>query len=275
MSSRFWTKRTALSRFDTIADYMPFYRLLLLGVSWAYLLSAAEKPDPAAVERGRKEFVQSCGFCHGNDATGSRAPDLIRSPLVSRDEKGELIGPVIINGRPEKEMPGFPKANVADLVAFLHFRVLESLNSAHVPQDYAVEKLLTGNANAGKAFFEANCRSCHSPTGDLQGVSKKYSPIDLQSRFLYPASQQSARAAGKANATATITDKSGAKIQGAIAHNDEFTIAVITPEGWHRSFDKAKVKVDVNDPLTGHRELLYKYTDKDVHNVFAYLESLK
>jgi cytochrome c oxidase cbb3-type subunit III len=254
---------------------MLFQRLLLLGISCSFVLAAADKPDPAAVERGRKEFVQSCGFCHGNDATGSRGPDLIRSPLVNRDEKGELIGPVIINGRPEKEMPAFPKANVADLTAFLHFRAFEALNSAHVPHDYPVEKLLTGNARAGKVFFDANCRTCHSPTGDLQGVAKKYSPIDLQSRFLYPAARQSARTGGKANTTATITDKSGAKIQGTVAHDDEFTIAIIAPEGWYRSFDRAKVKVDINDPLTGHRELLYKYTDKDVHDVFAYLESLK
>jgi cytochrome c oxidase cbb3-type subunit 3 len=254
---------------------MLFYRLLLAGTACSLFAIAADKPDPAAVERGRKEFVQSCGFCHGNDATGSRAPDLIRSPLVNRDENGELIGPVIINGRPEKEMPAFPKANVKDLTAFLHFRALEAVNSAHVPHDYPVEKLLTGNAGAGKVFFDANCRSCHSPTGDLQGIAKKYSPIDLQSRFLYPSARQSARNVGKANATATITDKSGATIQGAVAHEDEFAVAVITPEGWYRSFDRAKVKVDIHDPLKGHRELLYKYTDKDVHDVFAYLESLK
>ena len=90
---------------------------------------------------------------------------------------------MIINGRPDKEMPAFPKANIADLTAFLHFRALESRNSAHVPQDYPVEELLTGNAGAGKVFFDANCRSCHLPTGDLQGIATKYSPIDLQSRF--------------------------------------------------------------------------------------------
>src|SRR5947209_7227 len=134
-------------------------------------LSAAAKPDPKAVERGRKEFVQSCGFCHGEDATGGRGPDLIRSVSLSHDENGETIGPIIINGRPDREMPAFPKANIQDIAAFLHEQALAALNSAHVPKDYPVEKLLTGNVAQGKAFFESKCQSCHSISGDLKGVA--------------------------------------------------------------------------------------------------------
>src|ERR1700692_3486395 len=117
---------------------------------------ANDNPDPAAVERGRKAFVASCGFCHGNDATGNRAPDLIRSPLVNRDASGNLIGPVIKNGRLEKEMPASPALSgqqVSDMVAFLHARLREALASSHVPSDYPVEKLLTGNAEQGKSLF--------------------------------------------------------------------------------------------------------------------------
>src|SRR5271167_2250651 len=93
---------------------------LLLALAPAF---ANDNPDPAAVERGRKDFIASCGFCHGNDATGNRAPDLIRSVLVNRDENGNLIGPVIKNGRPEKEMPAFPALSaqqISDMVTFLH-----------------------------------------------------------------------------------------------------------------------------------------------------------
>src|SRR5437016_14125491 len=129
---------------------------ILAGFLLLTLAHANDSPDPAAIERGRKAFVASCGFCHGNDATGNRAPDLIRSPLVNRDVSGNLIGPVIKNGRPEKEMPGFPALSgqqVSDMVTFLHARIGEALASNHVPNDYPVAKLLTGDAEQGKNYF--------------------------------------------------------------------------------------------------------------------------
>src|SRR5712671_4523305 len=152
---------------------------------------ANDNPDPAAIERGRKAFVASCGFCHGNDATGNRAPDLIRSPLVNRDVSGNLIGPVIKIGRPEKEMPAFPALSgqqISDMVTFLHARIRESIASNQVSNDYPLAKLLTGNEAQGKAYFAGvvGCSSCHSPTGDLAGIANRFPPSELQSRFLYP-----------------------------------------------------------------------------------------
>src|ERR1022692_4790809 len=108
---------------------------LLYAVLIAAPALANENPDPAAAERGRKTFIESCGFCHGNDATGNRGPDLIRSVLVNRDEGGNLIGPVIKNGRPEKEMPAFPALSsqqISDMVTFLHVRLIESIASNKV-----------------------------------------------------------------------------------------------------------------------------------------------
>ena len=58
----------------------------LLTASPAFSYAENPKFDKAVVERGRGEFVSSCGFCHGNDATGNRAPDLVRSPLVTVEE---------------------------------------------------------------------------------------------------------------------------------------------------------------------------------------------
>ena len=43
------------------------------------------------------------------------------------------------------------------------------------------------------------------------------------------------------------------------------------PHPWPRG----AVKVDVKDPLERHRELLTRYTDADMHNMLAYLETLK
>src|SRR5436190_3013721 len=129
---------------------------ILIALLLVTAAQANDSPDPAAIERGRVAFVASCGFCHGNDATGNRAPDLIRSPLVNRDEAGNLIGPVIKNGRPEKDMPAFPALSgqqISDMVTFLHARIRESIDSNKVSNDYPLAKLLTGNAAQGKAYF--------------------------------------------------------------------------------------------------------------------------
>src|SRR2546429_4295001 len=126
--------------------------------------------DTATADRGRKLFEQSCGFCHGPDATGARGTDLVRSPLVAHDVNGNLIGEVIRHGRPDKGMPPMATMTdeqVADIAAFLHARAVEAIKSSGVPRSYPVEKLLTGNADAGKRSEERRvgkeCRSRWSP----------------------------------------------------------------------------------------------------------------
>jgi len=231
---------------------------------------AADTPDPAAVKRGKEKFVASCGFCHGNDGTGSRAPDLVRSPLLSHDKAGETIGPVIRNGMPDDGMPAFPltDAQLSDVAVFLHSQALAALRSNRVPGDYPVEKLRTGNAAAGKAYFEGvgGCTKCHSVSGDLASIGRKYAPIMLQNRILYPAG---------AKVSVTVTLPSGEKLEGALVNKDEFTVALRDPGGWYHSYALKNVKAEVHDPLEAHRAMLYKYTDQDVHNLFTYLESIK
>lgn len=229
--------------------------------------------DPAAVERGRSQFKSSCGFCHGEDATGNRAPDLVRSVTVGHDMDGELLAPLIRNGIPDKGMPGFSTltaAQISDIAVFLHQRALDALHTNHVPSDYPLAKLLTGNASAGKAYFNGagGCSGCHSPTGDLAGIAGKYSPLELQQRFLYPGAKA-------AKPTAVVTLPDGSKVEGTVAQMDEFTIAITGKDGWYRSWDLSRVKAEIHDPLAAHRALMPKYTDADVHNLFAYLETLK
>lgn len=231
--------------------------------------SQSASQDPA-VDRGRKQFEQACGFCHGPDATGARGSDLVRSPLVAHDVKGDQIGEVIRRGRPDKGMPPMPLTDqqVADIAAYLHARAAEAVESARVPKEYPIEKLLTGNAEAGKLYFHGagGCKNCHSPDGDLAAVARKYSPIDLQARMLYPGGQ---------HRIAVVTLSSGEQFKGPLVHADDFVIAMRDASGWYRSFSRDRVKVKLQDPLAAHRELLDKLTPADVHNLFAYLESLK
>lgn len=231
--------------------------------------------DPAAAGRGRAQFKSSCGFCHGNDATGSRAPDLVRSTILSHDDQGNLLAPLIRNGRPDKGMPSFSTMKddeIANIVAFLHHQAKAALHSSKVPGDYPAAKLLTGDTKAGKAFFDGSggCSKCHSVSGDLKGIAKKYSPVDLQQHMVYPSEEKH-----PLQETAAVTLKDGTRYEGRVEQKDEFLIGIICQDGWYRSWQLQDVEVKIHDPLEAHRELMNKYTDADIHNLFAYLETLK
>jgi cytochrome c oxidase cbb3-type subunit III len=247
--------------------------LLFVGAPKSPARQQPDAPDPA-IERGHKQFEQACGFCHGPDATGARGPDLVRSPLVAHDVKGDLIGDVIRHGRPDKGMPALPVTDdqVSDIAAFLHARATTAIRSNGVPRGYPIEKLLTGNADAGKTFFNGpgRCNTCHSPTGDLDKVATKYSPVDLEAHMLYPDSRRSV-----ATATVVVTLPSGEQLKGPLVHADDFVVSMRDVSGWYRSFARDAVKVEVQDPLAAHRDMLGTLTQADMHNLFAYLATLK
>ena len=260
------------------------FPVLVLVVSLAAQEGAPQRParanpaevaaKAAAADRGRAIFKQSCAICHGEDGTGGRGPDLIRSSLVRHDKNGDLIGPVVTGGRPEKGMPPFPfsEAQISDLLAFLNAQL--ELFDLHTrfgpyPNDIPAERLATGSVEAGKAYFNGpgKCNTCHSPTGDLAGIAKKYNPPDLEVRFLYPSTDNPT--------TAVVTDASGKKFEGTLLLNDGFHVAITDKDGWYHSWPAKSVKVAVHDPLAPHAALLEKYTDADMHNLFTYLETLK
>jgi len=245
---------------------------LLLG-TWVSVAHSQADPKEAA-QRGKKQFAQSCGFCHGPDATGARGPDLVRSPVVAHDKNADLIGEVIRNGRPDKGMPALPLTadQISDIAAFLHTRAKEALESSGVPRDYPAERLLTGNPTAGKAFFEGvgGCTACHSATGDLAGVAKKYSSIELEAHMLYPDYPE----AKQPKKSAVVSLPTGEQVRGELKHEDNFMIGLKTESGWYRSFERSKVKVEIQDPLEAHRKLLDKLTQSDMHNLYAYVHTL-
>jgi mono/diheme cytochrome c family protein len=238
-------------------------------------LGLGPAPDMEAAARGQKLFVANCAFCHGQNATGAEGPNLVRSTLVLHDEKGELIGPFLLKGRPDKGMPAFPSltsAQTYDIAEFLHSRVEAATNRF----GYKIQNVVTGNAEAGKAFFDAHCTNCHSATGDLAHIGSKVEPADLQALFLYPS--ETVNAKGEKTALpvqVTVTLPSGQSESGVLKRIDDFNVSFIGPDGQFHSYPRSEVKVDVKDPLAGHRELLSQYTDADMHNVLAYLVTLK
>jgi cytochrome c oxidase cbb3-type subunit III len=240
-------------------------------------------PDPAAVDRGKQIFSANCAFCHGANATGGETgPDLVRSIVVLHDEgKGTAIGPVILNGRPDRGMPkfNFTDVQIKDLAAFLLARNQAAANR----RTYQVLNLVTGNATTGKAFFDSHCASCHSATGDLAHIAGKYDPPTLQERVLFPARKTSdtipAAADTRSQNTVTVTLPSGQSYSGRLLQLDDFSVSLLDSAGqyhaWELNGGQNGIKVEAHDPLDGHLKLLHEYTDTDIHNLMAYLETLK
>ena len=270
------------------------HRKKIFGIAMALFASsavqlAAQGPgkrgpteDPASVERGEKQFVAACSFCHGVHAKGGEGgPDLLRSVLVLDDTRGDKIGPVILNGRPGTAMPKFAMTpeQISDIANFLH----HSINAAAERGGYQILDIVTGNAAAGKAYFNGagKCNTCHSVEGDLKGIGAKYDPSTLQGKFLMPRGR-SWRRRGKptkpeAPVTATVTLPSGQTFSGTLDHIDDFNVALTDASGDYHSFvRKGDVpKVELHDPLQFHKDMLMKYTDTDIHNLTAYLVTLK
>ena len=248
---------------------------LLLAVGIAPLsaqLALVSRPVPPAdaVERGQKAFVASCGFCHGANAKGGESgPDLVRSPIVLDDENGDHIGPVIQKGRPDRGMPSFslPQPQISDIAAFLRARTQAAIDR----RAYIIQNLVTGNAKAGEQFFRGagQCSGCHSPTGDLAKVGTRYPLQVLQSRFLYP------RGGTRKPTQVTVTPRSGPPMTGELEFQDDFTVGLRNSEGYYLSYARDSVKIDIRDPYAAHADLLRKYTDADMHNMLAYLVTLK
>ena len=231
------------------------------------------------VNAGRAIFTAQCGFCHGRDAAGGAGgTDLTRSELVAGDVRGDQLGPMIRAGRPARGMPAFSLSDgdLAAVVAFIHDQKtqLDAANGGRRSVD--VTDLQTGNAAAGQRYFEANCTRCHSPAGgSLAGIATRLQGLQLLQRMLYPSQAGRGSDPSRIPQTVTVTLRSGQVISGKLAYRDEFTIAVFDGSGWYKSWPASQVKFTVDDPLQAHVDQLGKYTDDDMHNVLAYLQTLR
>jgi cytochrome c oxidase cbb3-type subunit III len=232
--------------------------------------------DPAVVARGKAIYDINCALCHGEDARGGdNGPNLIRGDVVLNDQKGSLIGGVLQNGRQAEGMPkfDFTPAQISDISAFLHsFPVLGYDASRKRPPSIVV-----GDAKAGQAYFNSKCGSCHSAAGNLKGIATRITDArTLQQRWLMPSGAGPGGAPPVA-ATVTVTLGSGEKVEGRLGRIDDFTVNVIDASGGSRTIrrDGDVPKVEIHDPLQPHKELLKIYTDKDIHDVTAYMVTLK
>jgi mono/diheme cytochrome c family protein len=238
-------------------------------------------PDSVAVGRGQRTFGLQCGFCHGADARGGAqgGVDLLQSAIVLEDEGGNGLAKFLKVGRPEKNMPRFdlPRPHVSDIAAFLHSRVeTASSGSSKV-------SILVGDAKAGAAYFNGTgrCTTCHSVAGDLKGIGARYEPVMLQGRMVVPRGRGGYPGPdGQAQdrpLRATVTRPSGERISGDVIYLSDFYVSLKDASGRRHTFiRRGEVPtVEITDPLHAHVALLRALTDKDMHDLTAYLSTIK
>lgn len=237
-------------------------------------LGLGAAPDQAAATKGEPVYKQNCGTCHGQTARGAQAPSLVRSVVVLHDEKGEELGPVIKNGRPQAGMPGFPNLSAEDIynvAQYLHLQVELAANRGTYGATYGnLRNQTSGDAKRGQEFFNGagGCRNCHASDGDLAKIGTKFPQAAMmQARFLWPAAQGPQKA--------KITLPSGQVVAGTIRMLNDFDVSFYDAAGQYHYYRRDQVKVETEDKLAGHRALLPRYTDANIHDLAAYLVTLK
>lgn len=243
--------------------------------------------DPVQIARGKLLFGINCRGCHGADLRGGDlgGPNLLRSQVALSDRNGELIVPIIHGSRQNMGMPAI-ELNDADAnsVASYVRSVIETIQGQGAPPSAgrAVPSILIGNASEGKAYFATKCSGCHSATNDLSNIASRITDEkQLQDAWLAGGSREEEQAGGttstRRTVTATVSLPSGETVEGNLVRIDDFLITLSLPDGSQESFNRSgdRPKVVIHDPLKVHRDLLSQYSDKDIHDVTAYLVTLK
>ncbi len=235
--------------------------------------------DEEAAARGKTVYIAQCITCHGTKARGGeRGADLVRSLVVLHDRYGSTIGPYLAKGHPAGNSTTLTQEQIVDLSHFLHQQVGYTLRTG--PYNKVLD-ILVGDPREGKAFFNGpgKCSQCHSTTGDLAHIASKYEPPILQLKVVFPQTAAFGRRSAtnsRKPVTVTVTTPSGQSVTGVLDEIDDFNVSLHDDSGRYRSFHRGPgVKVEKHDPYAGHVALLDEYTDKDIHDVVAYLETFK
>jgi cytochrome c oxidase cbb3-type subunit III len=253
--------------------------------------------DPAVIARGKGLYESNCAACHGIDLRGGQqgGPNLLRSQLVLGDKEGEQIIPVVQRGRPNPPagappMPAFPLPvdDIKAIAEYFHSMLAKAGAQGRPPEGVEVppEKVLVGDAAAGQAYFATRCSTCHSLDGDMKGIaSRARDPRELQDLWISGGRGRGGRGADAEGGetlhrqpiTVTVTPASGRSLEGRLARLDDFVVSLILEDGSRRTFVRTATgpKVEVHDPSEAHRKLVPTLADKDMHNVTAFLWTLK
>jgi cytochrome c oxidase cbb3-type subunit 3 len=249
-----------------------------------------ERPtgDPEQIARGKQSYEINCRGCHGADLRGGDmgGPNLLRSQIALSDRDGEGIVTVIEGSLAGSGMPAINMLpDMAKATAAYVRSVLATIGVQGVPPSSTEPStIVVGNATEGQAFFAAKCASCHSATGDLKGLASRLAdPKTLQNTWVAGRPLRGrfggggGRRAETKPVTVTVRQPSGESVDGKLIQIDDFLVTLELPDGSSRTFrrDGNVPKVEVHDPLDAHRDLLSVLSDKDMHDITAYLVTLK
>jgi len=234
-------------------------------------LGLGAAPDKAAAQRGAPVFQQNCAFCHGPQARGAEGPNLVVSDTVLGDDHGEHLVPFLKKGRPEKGMPSFasiPDDQLTDISEFLHQQVEDVANRG----TYHLLNVLVGDAAKGKTYVAANCMSCHTEANFDHIAAKFRSPDQLQRGWVWP----NRPADNSLAITATVKTADGATLSGRLTQISDFRVTLMDRDGKSHVIERGPgVDVQTKDPLAPHQKMFTTLKNDDMHNVTAYLETLK
>ncbi len=240
------------------------------------------KEDPAAVAHGKQVYDARCASCHAGDLRGSatdpdKGPNLLRSQPALADHGGDTLTPIMLGQYPgmASHKIDVSQKDASDIGAYIRSQLALIGSQGRPPgESQRSPNILVGDATHGEQVFAKTCASCHSATGDLKGFAthvpsaKLLQAAWLRGTYLgHPAPP----------VTATVTETGKVPYTGTLIHIDDFLLTLKMPDGSVQTIRRngAQPKVAVKDPLEAHRKLLPTYTDKDIHDLTAYLVTLK
>ena len=218
-------------------------------------------------------------------------PNLLRSQLALNDLHGELIIPVV-------QRRAANAGHAADAAA----AAARPTTSRRSPRTFTPSQatiartglaarraavqlnIVVGDAKAGQAYFAANV---HAPATRLQATcraSRRGSPIRCSCRtrgWAAAAGADAARrsaAARRATVTVAVTLPNGQRVEGRSMRYDDFIVILTTADGTQRSFAPQRRRAEGRShgsAAPGIGSCCRRYTDKDMHDVTAYLVTLK
>jgi cytochrome c oxidase cbb3-type subunit III len=242
------------------------------------------------IVRGKALYETNCASCHAADLRGTadgKYPNLLRSGVALRDQKGELIGARVAKHASPITLIEADTTAIAEYIHSVHATMGgQGSPPGRNPTDVTLN-VLVGDPKAGEGTFNAVCGSCHSVTGNLKGVASKFTdPRALQNGWVSGTTStfgggRGGRGAG-GNVPAVVTLADGSKLEGTLVREDDFLVVLVLADGTRKSMARTNgvPKVEIKDPKAGHVDAIVKLAHEDMenkmlHDITAYLWTIK